>query len=675
MSNIKTAIKNELWRWNYIIPFVKRHRFDEKGAYNLLRQIAYAYYQIRPVKAHGGTRSVGKDTRKLLETIQITVHPDSRFVYFLDRTKTIAVPGNVLGNFTIAYDKIIHGTFDELAASAIGNDHYGREAEEVTEGVRQLAVRIMETLRTTSLPDTVREKRIRDFSRLLSEPAEHFEEALQRILFFNQIMWQTRHRLNGLGRLDRILGDLYMGDLTSGYLDRGTAEMMVLDFLNQLSRYADYKSDALQGDIGQIIVLGGLEPDGSYFHNELTEIFLKEQAKLKKPDPKTLLRVSDKMPKDLLRRAVECLASATGSPLFSNDDVIIPTLLDFGMPIEDAYSYCTSACWEPFIVGKSLDQNNIAVFDYFATLDELLKNGPFSDYDSLVDAYLQRNEERFAEFLKSLDVLKWASDPLVSLFTDGCNEKHRDISDGATQYNNYGITTVALSNTVDSLLNIKRLVFEERYCGWSALMQARKEDYEGEEELFARLLEGKRYGRDDEEAEKLTNLITSSISKQAKAYRNRLGGTVKFGVSSPGYLLQGKRNAADVSGRKSRQPYNTHISCMNAPYTEVVRFAARLDYTDQRFNGNVVDFFLAGDFLQNNMDKFVLFLQGAIREGFFQMQMNIMDSEVLIEAKAHPELYTGLIVRVWGFSAYFNDLPESYQNMLIERALAAEKSA
>ena len=107
----------------------------------------------------------------------------------------------------------------------------------------------------------------------------------------------------------------------------------------------------------------------------------------------------------------------------------------------------------------------------------------------------------------------------------------------------------------------------------------------------------------------------------------------------------------------------------------MVRFAARLDYTDQRFNGNVVDFFLAGDFLQNNMDKFVLFLQGAIREGFFQMQMNIMDSEVLIEAKAHPELYTGLIVRVWGFSAYFNDLPESYQNMLIERALAAEKSA
>lgn len=674
MSSIKTTIKNELWRWNYIIPFVNRHRFDEKGAYDLLRRIVRAYYQIHPIKAHGETRTVGKDTRRLLETIQISVHLDSQFVYFLDCTKTIAVPGNVLGNFTIAYDKIIQGTFDELATRAIGNDHYGKEAEEVIEGVRQLVARIVETLKIVSLPKIVQEKRIRDFSRILDEPAEHFDEALQRILFFNQIMWQTRHRLNGLGRLDRILGDLYASDLVSGYLDCETAEVMVLDFLNQLSRYADYKSDALQGDIGQIIVLGGLEPNGSYFHNELTEIFLKEQAKLKKPDPKTLLRVSDKMPRDLLRGAVECLASATGSPLFSNDDVIIPALLDFGMPVEDAYSYCTSACWEPFIVGKSLDQNNIAVFDYFTTLDEILKSDPFSDYDSLVDAYLHRNEERFTQFLKSLDTLKWASDPLVSLFTDGCSEKRRDISDGAARYNNYGITTVALSNTVDSLLNIKRLVFEEKCCSWTALMQARKKDFEGEEELFAGLLGGKRYGRDDEEAEKLTNLITSSLSKQAKAYRNRLGGTVKFGVSSPGYLLQGKRNAADVSGRKSGQPYNTHISCMNAPYTEVVRFAAQLKYTDQRFNGNVVDFFLPGDFLQNNMDKFVLFLQGAIREGFFQMQMNIMDSKILIDAKAHPERHAGLIVRVWGFSAYFNDLPESYQDMLIERALAAEKS-
>ena len=120
-------------------------------------------------------------------------------------------------------------------------------------------------------------------------------------------------------------------------------------------------------------------------------------------------------------------------------------------------------------------------------------------------------------------------------------------------------------------------------------------------------------------------------------------------------------------------PYNTHISCMNAGYTEVVNFAGRLNYKEQRFNGNVVDFFIPAHMIGDNKEKFILFLRGAIKAGFFQMQMNLMDSKTLIDAKAHPENYTGLIVRVWGFSAYFSDLPESYKDLLIERAKAAEQ--
>lgn len=673
--NTKTAIKNSLWRWNYIIPFVNKHRFDEKGTADLLRQIAKAYAQIHPVKTNDSKRTVGKDIRKLLETVQIEISADSQFVYFLDCTKTIAVPGIILGNFTLDYDKIIHGTFNELVARASGDDEFGRETAQVAVGVEHLVQRILERLKTAPVSESMREKSVGYFSRMLRAPAEHFDEALQRILFFNQILWQTRHRLNGLGRLDRILGDLYARDLALGILDQESASDMVLDFMNQLSRYADYKSDALQGDIGQIIVLGGLQTDGSYFSNELTHIFLKQQATLRKPDPKTLLRVSDKMPATLLRTAVECLTSATGSPLFSNDDVVIPALLDFGMPAEDAYAYCTSACWEPFIVGKSLDQNNIAVFDFFAALDEVLDSDEYSDYDSLVEEYLNRNQRCFADFLSSLDELKWARDPFVSLFTDNCTEKRQDISEGAACYNNYGVTTVALSNTVDSLLNIKALVFDDKRITWQALMRSRHNDFAEEPEIQAMLRNGRRFGRDDAQAAELADRITSRLSEQALEYRNRLGGTVKFGLSSPGYNLQGKKHAADLSGRKHGAPYNTHISCMNAPYTELVCFASQLQYNHQRFNGNVVDFFLPGQFLADNADKFLIFLKGAIRRGFFQMQMNIMDSATLIDARAHPENYAGLIVRVWGFSAYFNDLPESYKDLLIERALAAERVA
>lgn len=675
MLNIKTIIKNDLWRWNYIVPFVNKHRYDEKGKIDLLHHIINAYTHIRPVNAHDGKRTVGKDTRKLLETVQIDICKDSQFVYFIDCSKTLAMHGNVLGNFTIAYDKVINCTFDTLANQAMGNDNYGLETSQVVAGVRQLIKRIIEILKIAPISDEVREKRIHDFSVMLSQPATHFDEALQRILFFNQILWQTRHRLNGLGRLDHILGNLYKNDISAGFLNRESAVEMVSDFLTQLSRYAEYKSDALQGDIGQIIVLGGLETDGSYFCNELTEIFLIAQAKLKKPDPKTLLRVSKKMPVELIQVAVECLTATTGSPLFSNDDTVIPALLEFGMSAEDAYSYCVSACWEPFIVGKSLDQNNIAVFDFFVALNDTLAEDEFDDFDSLLDAYLQKNSMYFKSFLESLNEFKWANDPLVSLFTDGCSEKRMDISQGAARYNNYGITTVALSNTVDSLLNIKNIVFDKKQYSWKTLMQARENNYKGYDKLIAELRSLRCFGRDNAQASELSNRIMSNLAEQAKTYRNHFGGTVKFGVSSPGYNLQGKKNMADVSGRKCGEPYNTHISCMNAPYTEVVRFAARLDYKNQKFNGNVVDFFLTGDFLRNNKDKFVLFLRGAIQEGFFQMQMNIMDSAVLIDAKAHPEHHMGLIVRVWGFSAYFNDLPESYKDLLIERAKAAERVA
>lgn len=671
--NIKTKIKNDLWRWNYIVPFVKKYLYDSSKI-DILKQVLRAYTQIKPVKTMENSRTVGKDIKTLLEGIDIELLIDSRFVYFIDTKKTIAVQGNILSNFPMDYDKIVNGTFFDLAENAAGSDQYGMETTYVAKGIERLANRVLSAIEKSDLK--AKEKLIHDFSRILNAPAEHFDEALQRILFFNQIMWQTRHRLNGLGRMDYYLNDLYKKDISDGYMKKDECSETVRDFLRQLSRYSEYKSDALKGDIGQIIILGGVNLDGNYFCSELTEIFLFEQANLKKPDPKVLLRVSKTMPTELLTTAVKCLLSKTGSPLFSNDDVVIPALLDFGMPAEDAFNYCVSACWEPFIAGKSLDQNNIAVFDFFPALDTVLnRSNTIYDFDELVNKYIEQNRNNFKKLLTELEHIKWAKDPLVSMFTDGCSEKRIDITDGGAVYNNYGITTVALSNVVDSLLNIKRLVFDSKKYSLSELNRIRLNDFKGQNEIYTQIIGNKYYGREREDSIALAMKITDSLVDLAKAYHNSLGGTVKFGLSSPGYNMLCKNMPADLSGKKKGMPYNTHISCLNAPYTEVVNFAARLKYKDQRFNGNVVDFFVSPCMIENNFDKFVLFMKGAINTKFFQMQMNLMDSKTLIDAKSHPDKYTGLIVRVWGFSAYFNDLPESYQNLLIERALAAEKVA
>lgn len=104
----------------------------------------------------------------------------------------------------------------------------------------------------------------------------------------------------------------------------------------------------------------------------------------------------------------------------------------------------------------------------------------------------------------------------------------------------------------------------------------------------------------------------------------------------------------------------------------MVRFAGSLRHGKYGFNGNVVDFFISPGLLEENSDKLKQFLKAAISVGFFQMQMNILYSATLIDAKQHQEKYPGLIVRVWGFSAYFKDLPEEYQDLLIERAWANE---
>lgn len=120
---------------------------------------------------------------------------------------------------------------------------------------------------------------------------------------------------------------------------------------------------------------------------------------LNKPDPKTLLRVSKEMPDKLLKVAIQCLQAKTGSPLFSNDDVVIPCLKNFG--IDEATEYCVSACWEPYIVGKSLDQNNIAVFDYFPALDEVLR-GNYNNWNDLVKAYEEKTKNDLGFFWRVL---------------------------------------------------------------------------------------------------------------------------------------------------------------------------------------------------------------------------------------------------------------------------------
>ena len=156
-------------------------------------------------------------------------------------------------------------------------------------------------------------------------------------------------------------------------------------------------------------------------------------------------------------------------------------------------------------------------------------------------------------------------------------------------------------------------------------------------------------------------------------YHNYMGGLLKLGASAPSYVDAARDFPATFDGRKKGEAFAVHISSERGNgYTEIINFAAALDYSENRFNGNVVDIMVSPHFIHNNYDKMVDLLLGGIKVGFFQLQMNVIGSETLIEAQKNPEKFSDLVVRVWGFSAYFHELPKEYQDVLIKRALENE---
>ena len=685
------AQDNSMGRRSITLAFLLRRltrRFGSKEkASSYLAKNMHRFY-ITGSKFNKGTQ-----IKNLFRKVDIHI-PKSGFIFFLDEFKHLSEDGHIIDNISIDYSRVLKSSvyeynefyFHPKAGRGFARDlssDFIKNQLDALDGIELLIYRIIKKLRNSNHKD--RAKFARYFENMIDKPAEHFEEALQRILFYNQLLWQTGHGLNGLGRLDKILEDYYFDDLNSGFISQEEAYDLIKSFLRTLHTYYWYKSAALMGDTGQVIILGGKYDDEYgeyYFYNDLTYMFIRAIKDLQLPDPKVLLRVSSETPRDLIELSLETINTGIGSPLFSNDEVVIDKMIEFGYDKEDANNYVVSACWEPSAVGKGFEQNNINFISYLKPLNEFFDNeteqflenvNSFGELFNSYKYYLKKDADELVAFL---DNIEWNSDPLLSLFIDNCNEKNMDISQGGAKYNHYGITTVGLANTVNSLYAIKKLVFEDKKYSLNELNKMRKNNFKKDkyQDAYNELKSIKpRFGMDDEEILDISNDIIQFLEDCFKDYTNKFGGKIKFGLSAPSYISAGAEINASFDGRKAGEPLSTHISLdTNKDFTEVLRFASKLDYGGAKFNGNVIDLMLSPDFIKNHSDKFTDFIYSSIKLGFFQMQMNVVDRKTLIEAKENPEAHPNLIVRVWGFSAYFNDLPEEYQDLLISRALKNE---
>ena len=622
----------------------------------------------------------GAQIKNLFRKIDIDI-PKDGFIFFLDEFKNLSEDGHIIDNISVDYSRILKYSitdYKELNLNSDYFDDYNKNQTDMLGGIELFISNIIKELENSQRDD--KEKYIQFFENIIDKSAEHFEEALQRILFFNQLLWQTGHGLNGLGRLDKILGDYYKNDLKNGMITKDESYGLIKSFLKSLHSYYWYKSAALMGDTGQVIILGGKEPDGTYFKNDLTYLFIEAIRELQLPDPKALLRISKNTPRDLTELALLTINTGCGSPLLSNDDIVIDRMIEFGYDNADAHNYVVSACWEPSAVGKGFEQNNINFISFLKPLNKIFDNNSdefiseIKDFDTLLGIYKNSLKEEAKDLMDALEQIEWNEDPLLSMFIDDCNQKQLDISKGGAKYNHYGITTVSLANTVNSLYNIKDLVFDNNKIGLLELNEIRKDNFKDNENVLNLLKNNpKHFGCDDEEIINLTNEIICHLEDCFKGYANKFGGKIKFGLSAPSYISAGQEITASFDGRRNGEAFSTHISSdSNEDYTEIMRFASKIDYDGNKFNGNVLDLMASPNFITDNFEKFTDFLEISTNLGYFQMQMNVVDSKTLIEAKENPELHPNLIVRVWGFSAYFNDLPLEYKDVLIDRALRNE---
>ena len=685
------AQDNSLGKRSIILAFTMRKLTRKLGTKE--KASSYLAKNMHRFYVTGTKFNKGTQIKNLFRKVDIHI-PKSGFIFFLDEFKNLSEEGHIIDNISIDYSRVLKTSvyeYNELYFHPKSGRGFARDLSsdfiknqlDTLDGIELLIYRIIKKLRNSNHNE--RAKFARYFENMIDKPAEHFEEALQRILFYNQLLWQTGHGLNGLGRLDKILEDYYFDDLNTGFITQEEIYELIKSFLKTLHTYYWYKSAALMGDTGQVIVLGGKYDDEYgeyYFYNDLTYMFIQAIKELQLPDPKVLLRVSDETPRDLIELSLETINTGIGSPLFSNDEIVIDKMIEFGYDKEDANNYVVSACWEPSAVGKGFEQNNINFISFLKPLNEIF-NGEteqFLDnilsFDELFNSYKYYLKKDADELIAILDDIEWNNDPMLSLFIDDCNDRNMDISQGGAKYNHYGITTVGLANTVNSLYALKKLVFEERKYSLNELNKIRKNNFKKDkhQSVLNDLKNVKpRFGMDNDEILDISQEIVQFLEDCFKDYTNKFGGKIKFGLSAPSYISAGEEISASFDGRKAGEPLSTHISLdTNKDFTEVLRFASKLDYGGAKFNGNVVDLMLSPNFIKNHSDKFTDFIYLSIKLGFFQMQMNVVDSKTLIEAKENPESHPNLIVRVWGFSAYFNDLPEEYQDLLISRALKNE---
>ncbi len=476
-----------------------------------------------------------------------------------------------------------------------------------------------------------------------------------------------------LGRFDQYMYPFYQMSKAQGVTDQEIFELIEAFFIS-INYDTDLYAGIQQGDNGQSMVLGGFDRDGRSMYNELSQMCMQASLELKLIDPKINLRVGKNTPQELFEFATRLTKAGLGFPQYCNDDVVVPGLVKLGYDYEDALDYTVAACWEYIIPNCGGDIPNIATMDFPGTVnraivENLLDCDSFDELLEKAKQYIGAACERIiAQPQEEVPV-----SPLLSVYLDGCMESLQDLFHGGTKYNNYGCHGAGIANAVDALAAVKKNVYEEKTVTKEELQAALEANFQGYTQLRNILRDSPKMGNNDDFADAIAAQITTAFVENLNGKPNGIGGIWRAGTGSAmEYILTAQKCPATADGRKASEPYSSSYSpsldVKTTGLLSVLRSFTKYDLTNI-INGGPLTIEIHDSVLKNDIgiQKTAMLVAEYIRLGGHQLQINSINRDTLLDAQTHPENYPNLIVRVWGWSGYFNELDVSYQNHVIRR--------
>ena len=501
-------------------------------------------------------------------------------------------------------------------------------------------------------------------------PATNLREALQFFRIIHYALWLEGNYHNTVGRFDKYMYPYFKKDMDAGVYTMDTALELIEDFFLSFNKDSDTYVGVQQGDNGQSLVLGGMDEDGNEVFNDLSKLCLKASNNLLLIDPKINLRVNKNTPIEVYELGTELTKAGLGFPQYSNDDVVIKGLVNLGYDEKDARNYVVAACWEFIIPGVGADVANIAAMSYPRVVDNALHNDlegcdTFEQFMQAIKAGIKAECDRITDSVKDL----WfVPSPFMKVVM-----AVDDINNGG-KYNNFGVHGTGIATASDSLAAIKKYVYEEKRYTKKQLINAVDNDFENDSDMLAVLrYEAPKMGQNDDYVDSISVELIEQFADCLAGKRNSRGGIWRAGTGSAMfYLWHAAEIGASPDGRRKGEPFGTNFSGsifakMPGPISVISSFSKQ--NFGKAINGGPLTLEFHGGMFNNadSIGKVARLVKSYFDMGGHQLQLNAVNAAAMKDAQLHPENHRQLVVRIWGWSAYFVELDKEYQDHVLAR--------